>query len=368
MAELAELGGGRVRHVHSLGAATVALPPLTIGATFFSNMAVRQEPYDGFWHADHYVSGEPALFVIDAVMLQSSAGILAFDGPTGRFVSSESLHLTQPGLHGYRTGAEAVTLLSGRPEAVDAVALSLLAPMAENLFHWMVDGVARLGVVPENYLRAAGVLLVPMPAVERFPGLLSRLPLPPGLTVRPVRDGESLRIRTLIQPGSVSLGLAYHPCLAVALRSMVRGPAAADTPLPRRFYVDRRGSAARRLVNETDLVTALAQLGIPAIVLEDLPLAAQIDLFAQAELVVAPHGAGLTHIAFAPPGCRVLELLMDSYVHFAFRALAALCGLRYDCVIGRTIGPWRSALTSDVQTSTWQVSIPHVVAAVMHLG
>ncbi len=48
----------------------------------------------------------------------------------------------------------------------------------------------------------------------------------------------------------------------------------------------------------------------------------QIHIFSAAELIVAPHGAGLTNVTISPPGVRVLEMFPSSYVH---RGLWAIC-------------------------------------------
>ena len=53
-----------------------------------------------------------------------------------------------------------------------------------------------------------------------------------------------------------------------------------------------------------------------------MTVAAQVRAFAEAECVVGPHGAGLTNLAFAPPGAAVVELFAGDYVNECFWALA----------------------------------------------
>jgi capsular polysaccharide biosynthesis protein len=97
--------------------------------------------------------------------------------------------------------------------------------------------------------------------------------------------------------------------------------------------------------------------------LESLSVYEQICLFREAQFVVAPHGAGLTNLAYARPGCFVLELQMDAYVNWAFRRFCALRGLTYDCLVGRSVGKW-TELDPSVHGMEWLISVPHVVAAV----
>jgi len=50
----------------------------------------------------------------------------------------------------------------------------------------------------------------------------------------------------------------------------------------------------RRIINEHEVIEALATFGFVAYALEEMSFSEQVRLFSQAEMVVAPHGAGLT--------------------------------------------------------------------------
>jgi capsular polysaccharide biosynthesis protein len=166
-------------------------------------------------------------------------------------------------------------------------------------------------------------------------------------------------VERLVVPWSVVGQSAPHPCVGEffrGLRTAARGGAA----LPRRIYIDRRGAASRRLVNEDDLVQALGRLGFAAVKLEALSVDEQIALFSNADIVVGPHGAGLCNIVFAKPGCRLVELHMDSWIHWCFRHLAAVAGVDYDCVIGRE----RPGAAAGVHGRTWVAPVMHTIAAV----
>ena len=105
--------------------------------------------------------------------------------------------------------------------------------------------------------------------------------------------------------------------------------------------------------------------GFEAVRPETMSLSDQIMLFRQAEAIVAPHGSALTNLGFARPGCLVVELLMDAFVDWSFRNLAALMKLRYDCVLGRARRPWPD-LNIQFHQTPWDISVNHVVAAVAH--
>jgi capsular polysaccharide biosynthesis protein len=184
--------------------------------------------------------------------------------------------------------------------------------------------------------------------------------------VRFVTNDETLRVERLIVPWSVAGQSAPHPCIVDFFRGL-RAAARGGLASPRRIYIDRRDTAARRLVNETEIVAALGRLGFAAVKLEKLSVDDQVGLFANADIVVAPHGAGLCNIVYARPGCHLVELHMDTYTHWCFRHLAAIAGLDYDCVIGRqrpgSAGGGRLA-ADDIHARTWIASVTHTVAAV----
>lgn len=58
----------------------------------------------------------------------------------------------------------------------------------------------------------------------------------------------------------------------------------------------------------------------------------QAALFAGAEWVVGPHGAGFTNVAFCQPGCRILEWYPAGYHSLIFMACSCALDLNYACM------------------------------------
>ena len=128
-------------------------------------------------------------------------------------------------------------------------------------------------------------------------------------------------------------------------------PAARDaTPFSPRVFISRRSALARRIANEDEVRRVLAPLGFAAYALEEMSFAEQVRLFAQAELIVAPHGAGLMNLAFAGrPG--VVELF-GRRIEPPFSELARGFGFRYgymECPAPRgDLRSWDADLVVDV--------------------
>jgi capsular polysaccharide biosynthesis protein len=107
------------------------------------------------------------------------------------------------------------------------------------------------------------------------------------------------------------------------------GPGPGDTPRPDRIYLRRPPTPwSRRVTNDDDVLEVLQSRGIEPVSVEHMAVEEQIRLFAGASLIVAPHGAALTNVVYAPPSVSVVELFAPSYVNCSFWALADLIGCR----------------------------------------
>jgi capsular polysaccharide biosynthesis protein/Flp pilus assembly protein TadD len=88
------------------------------------------------------------------------------------------------------------------------------------------------------------------------------------------------------------------------LRRRLAGPLAEGAaPRPRRrLFLSRRNAGYRALLNEAEVLAALAPFGVEPLVPEDYSMPQQVALFASAELVVSPIGGASAAILFAPAG------------------------------------------------------------------
>lgn len=100
----------------------------------------------------------------------------------------------------------------------------------------------------------------------------------------------------------------------------------------RRIYISRRLTDRRRVRNEEDLLVRLRSMGFESYCLETLSIEEQIHLFHDAEIVVAPHGAGLTNLIFSPP-IPVIELFSTPWIIPHFYYLAQSLGHNYECLL-----------------------------------
>ncbi len=100
-----------------------------------------------------------------------------------------------------------------------------------------------------------------------------------------------------------------------------------------RLYISRKKAGRRHLVNEEQLFPILSKYGFVPVFLEDMEIRDQIRLFRKATHVIAPHGAGLSNIVFAPLSTRILEIRpVISSGNYCFDSLCR-CGWKQHEVI-----------------------------------
>ena len=102
----------------------------------------------------------------------------------------------------------------------------------------------------------------------------------------------------------------------------------------RRLYISRADAATRKVVNEEELWRALEQRGFTSVALGHIPPADQVRLMSEADFIVASHGAGLTHLAFAHRNPRVIEIFKPGRGTDAYVGLGRAMGCRYQYMLG----------------------------------
>jgi hypothetical protein len=129
----------------------------------------------------------------------------------------------------------------------------------------------------------------------------------------------------------------------------------------KRVYVSRHDARLRRVLNEKSFMPKLESRGFQRAILAESPIAQQAALFRQAEIVVAPHGAGLAHIAWCKPGTKIVEFFpspdgprgLVRNATYDYWLLSQLLGLDYSC---RLAGPIETrsdgfSIDEDLMTS-----------------
>ena len=96
------------------------------------------------------------------------------------------------------------------------------------------------------------------------------------------------------------------------------------------IYISRnRDSKYRQITNEEKLINVLRPFGFKTITLSELTITKQIKVFAEADIILTPHGAGLTYLLFSNPELTVIELTDTNKCNKHYWHLAWHFGLDY---------------------------------------
>jgi Glycosyltransferase 61 len=115
----------------------------------------------------------------------------------------------------------------------------------------------------------------------------------------------------------------------------------------KRLYISRGDADRRRIVNEADLIMALEGRGFVSVQLANIPPEQQVGLFRSAEVVVAPHGMGLTHIAMGKTLGRVIEIFHPEAGTDAYGFIARSAGMDYTPIFGQGVPATHSDFTIE---------------------
>lgn len=124
------------------------------------------------------------------------------------------------------------------------------------------------------------------------------------------------------------------------------------------LYVGRGDAQYRALRNETELMNILDRHGFNAILPGQISFDEQVARFSSAKVIVAIHGAGLTNLIWAPPGCVVIELAATALGDVGYRFLAQMSGHRHVVVSCRAHEHSKGIAFADLE-----VDIPAMEAA-----
>ena len=124
---------------------------------------------------------------------------------------------------------------------------------------------------------------------------------------------------------------------------------------PQKIYISRSRSSSRHVINEKEVIEQLTPLGFQTVFLEEMSLTEQIALFANAKVIISPHGSSLTNLVFCSADTIVIELFSPHYIRTYYWIIAQQLKLKYyyylgevfDCKFLRDL-MYQNSLTEDI--------------------
>lgn len=227
------------------------------------------------------------------------------------------------------------------PEDVTGTVLSLASHASgRNYYHSLMDALPRWGLFQELFPGERPDRVV-VGHTSRWDRQLVAMTGLDRLHLVEPSAGMHLRAERLLVPAVDNQTTLAPPWVTAWLRENL--PARDVSDRPRRLYVTRGDRPnTRRYVQEAELLPHLERQGFVRFDPGSVDVQEQINHFAAAEVVVAPHGAGLVNLNFAPEGVRVLELFAPRYLNPGYWAITDnVPGSTYRYVVAEPVEPER---------------------------
>jgi len=230
----------------------------------------------------------------------------------------------------------------------------LLTDRTKGLYHWYVEKLPTLVLAIKAGLRPDCLLFGDHN--ELFQDDMVELLWSEAPQIVRISDPAEVAVLHVCRPSIRFLeGRRIHPILYDRIKeSALRRSSAIN--FGARIYISRRLAQRRRMLNEEELEDRLRKEGFTPVLLEQFTVSEQISIVISASVIVAPHGAGLSHIVANRPGLSVFEIVptnQDWSLRFNYARLSHLVGHRH-CL-------WLEP--ANLLTEEWRVDIEPMMEA-----
>jgi capsular polysaccharide biosynthesis protein len=208
-----------------------------------------------------------------------------------------------------------------------------------NTGHWLTDILPRLHLLKKSGLfNKVDYFLVPSIKHDFQQDSLRML----GIPLEKVIDGESNPHITADTIIACTTPRGFDDAIPQWTIDFLRDSFLQNTytpsQFPSRIYISRKDTSLRNVVNEDEVMELLSQYNIVSYQLSQLSFMDKVRLFAYADLIVSPTGAGLMNMYFSRPGTKVLEIFSDRFVVGPSFDIAEKIGLDYHYMFAKPTG------------------------------
>jgi len=243
--------------------------------------------------------------------------------PDGKLLWDVSVEFTQPDRH------SVFSLRALPPLArIPGTTAVLTSSVSDNYYHWMFDVIVRFellrlaGIEPDRYILNRGVRPFQQETLRTL-GI-------PQEKIMECRQDTHLEAERLVVPSMSGYAMLPSKWACETLRRyFLTGPGIEPAGGYERIYISRSRASNRRVANEHEVAELLKAYGFRFVSLESLPVSRQAAIFAAAQVVVAPHGAGLTNLVFCSPGTKVIELFSPDHSNDCYWYISRQMNLDY---------------------------------------
>jgi capsular polysaccharide biosynthesis protein len=318
----------------------------------------------------------PAITLSSAPRLLKGGGLISISGGIARrngavYTSAGDLVISRNNLYEFapdRLLATSPTLLPRIDVAGEPVAM--LSTSEFNYFHWLHDVLPKLHLLAVSGYHEISVYINVVNDLQRQTLALlgvrtdrvinaahhefiatTKLVCPHfagEVGTSRILSSESRRGSQEITMGNVNACVDVAPWTCSFLRECFLDHRKTETAQTSRIYISRRDAWKKRGVKaEEEFRERMRAHGFETIVLTGMKFTDQVDTFRNAEVVLAPHGAGLANIVFCRAGTKCIELFSPTYVSDLYAVLSQVVGAEYYYLVGNGERRWKNRRSNE---------------------
>ena len=199
-----------------------------------------------------------------------------------------------------------------KPETFKGSIAVIASPGSNVYAHWLCDILPRIFLLKQSgILDKVDKILINYSKLDFQEESLERLAIPKGKLINCIDDFNfHLTADTVFVPSYPNEHGTVNPWVCKEVKKLFK----TDGPEKNKFghkrlYISRSRAVGRKIVNE-DVVFQFLQeaYGFVKVYTEDYTLTEKVNMFQQAECIVAPHGGGMTNILFCEAGCKIVDI------------------------------------------------------------
>jgi capsular polysaccharide biosynthesis protein len=206
---------------------------------------------------------------------------------------------------------------------------------SHNYGHFIID--CLIGIMPIMHLikqTNSKILCKPLAKWQRELMLLLGVPEESMIEA----ENDLYNVEDLIFPSFLG-GNLDHPCNSTRMIfDLLRQRCSEfkETRASKRILIDRSDHPGRQVRNWTEVTATARDIGFEIIKTENMSVREQIELFANAQIVIGETGAAMTNIGFCDPGTHFIETMIEGRESAWLKNTATVIGRRWSCMYCKT--------------------------------
>lgn len=249
---------------------------------------------------------------------------------------------------------------------------ALLSSLAGHVYyHWMFDIIPRIELIKRSGINLGEIDWFIVNSLNKSyqQETLKILGIPPAKIIESDRQNHIQATELIVPSFPGYLDWVPEGTIRFLRQTFLPHINLAQKNAGKKIYISRARAKNRHLVNESEVSSLLHSQGFQTIFLEEMSVLEQVAIFANAEIIIAPHGSGLTNLVFCSPDIKVIELFSPNYVRTDYWMISQqlqlhhyyLIGQSFDCLPLRSL-MYQNALTEDilVNISALKLILEHI--------